>query len=148
MFVQAGEVNNFKPLLANVWKEFANREPRFYASVAYSGALWTMSSAINNAASVTNQQIFYYRGENEGMINGDRWLPTGIGMMKYVNPKDNATGNGGKIFPKVEITIRYADILLMYAEALNELGGSYNIPTWDGGGSHAISRNIAEMKKP
>jgi hypothetical protein len=147
MFVQAGEVNNFKPLLANVWKEFANREPRFYASVAYGGALWTMSSAINNAASVTNQQIFYYRGENEGMINGDRWLPTGIGMMKYVNPKDNATGNGGKIFPKVEITIRYADILLMYAEALNELGGSYNIPTWDGGGSHAISRNIAEMKK-
>ncbi|WP_262920000.1 RagB/SusD family nutrient uptake outer membrane protein [Niabella hibiscisoli] len=58
MFVQASEVNNFKPLLANVWKEFANREPRFYASVAYSGALWTMSSAINNAAVVTNQQVF------------------------------------------------------------------------------------------
>ncbi len=147
MFVQASEVNSFKPLMANVWKEYANREPRFYASVAYSGTLWTMSSAINNTADVTNKQIFYYRGENEGMINGDRWLPTGIGMMKYVNPKDNATSNGGKIFPKVEITIRYADILLMYAEALNELGGNYNIPAWNGSGSHAISRNIQEMKK-
>ncbi|WP_018630967.1 RagB/SusD family nutrient uptake outer membrane protein [Niabella aurantiaca] len=147
MFVQPGEVDDFKPLLPNVWKEFANREPRFYASVAFSGALWTMSSAVNNAESVTNQQIFYYRGENEGMINGDRWLPTGIGMMKYVNPKDNATGNGGKIFPKVEITIRYADILLMYAEALNELGSAYSIPSWDGSSTHAISRNIDEMKK-
>ncbi len=147
MFVQSGEVDNFKPLQANVWKEFANREPRFYASVAFSGALWTMSSAVNNLPTVTNQQIFYYRGEFNGYINGDTWLPTGIGIMKFVNPKDNNSGNGGKIFPKVDLAIRYADILLMYAEALNELGGSYNIPSWDGGTTHAISRNIDEMKK-
>ncbi|MBZ4191331.1 RagB/SusD family nutrient uptake outer membrane protein [Niabella beijingensis] len=147
MFVQAGEVDDFKPLLVNVWKEFANREPRFYASVAFSGALWTMSSAVNNLPTVTNQQIFYYRGEFNGYINGDTWLPTGIGIMKFVNPKDNNSGNGGKIFPKVDLAIRYADILLMYAEALNELGSSYNIPSWNGGTTHAISRNIDEMKK-
>ncbi|WP_300598423.1 RagB/SusD family nutrient uptake outer membrane protein [Niabella sp.] len=146
MFVQAGEVNDFKPLLANVWKEFANREPRFYASVAFSGALWTMSSAVNNLPTVTNQQIFYYRGEFNGYINGDTWLPTGIGMMKFVNPKDNNSGNGGRIFPKVDLALRYADILLMYAEALNELNGTYNIPSWNGSGTHAISRNIDEMK--
>lgn len=147
MFVQTTEVNDFKPLLANTWKEFAHREPRFYASVAFSGALWTMSSAINNAANVTYQQIFYYRGEKEGMINGDRWLPTGIGMMKFINPKDNiATDTGGKILPKVEVAIRYADILLMLAEALNELTGSYNIPSWDDSKSHAITRNTDDMK--
>ena len=147
MFVQPDEVDSFKPLLANVWKEFANREPRFYASVAFSGALWTMSSAVNNLPTVTNQQIFYYRGEFNGYINGDTWLPTGIGIMKFVNPKDNNSGNGGKIFPKVDLAIRYADILLMYAEALNELGSSYTIPSWDGSTSLAISRNIDEMKK-
>nr|WP_121271858.1 RagB/SusD family nutrient uptake outer membrane protein [Pedobacter schmidteae] len=146
MFVKANEVNNFKPLRANVWKEFANREPRFYASVAFSGAFWSMNSATTNTANVTNKQIFYYRGEDEGRINGDRWLPTGIGMMKFVNPKDNTT-NGGKIYPKVEITIRYADILLMYAEALNELTGNYTIPSWDNVRTHIISRDVEEMSK-
>ncbi len=146
MFVQKAELDQFKPLLENVWKDFAHREPRFYASVAYSGTLWTMSSATSNLSNVTNKQIFYYRGENEGMINGDRWLPTGIGMMKFVNPKDNATGNGGKIYPKVEIAIRYADLLLMYAEALNEINSSYMVASWDGKTTHQITRNIDQMK--
>ncbi len=146
MFVKTSEADNFKPLRANVWKEFANREPRFYASVAFSGAFWALSSATTNTTSVTNLQIFYYRGNDEGRVNGDRWLPTGIGMMKYVNPKDNMT-NGGTISPKVEITIRYADILLMYAEALNEISGSFNIPSWDGSKNHTITRDIAEMSK-
>lgn len=144
MFVKSTEVNNFKPLRADTWKEFANREPRFYASVAFSGAFWAMSSATTNTANVTNKQIFYYRNENDGRINGDRWLPTGIGMMKYVNPKDNTT-NGGSISAKVEITIRYADLLLMYAEALNELTASYTIPSWDGSSSYTLSRNIDEI---
>ncbi len=146
MFVKASEVNDFKPLRANVWKEFANREPRFYASIAFSGAFWSLSSATTNQANFTNQQIFYYRGESEGRVNGDRWLPTGIGIMKFVNPKDNAS-NGGSITPKVEITIRYSDILLMYAEALNELQGSYDIPSWDAVSNYSISRNPAEIRK-
>jgi len=144
MFVKSTEVSDFKPLRADVWKEFAHREPRFYASVAFSGSFWAMSSATTNTSNVTNKQIFYYRNENDGRINGDRWLPTGIGMMKYVNPKDNTT-NGGSISPRVEITIRYADILLMYAEALNELTGSYTIPTWDANGSYIITRNVDEL---
>ena len=146
MFVQNNELEQFKPLKANVWKEFANREPRFYASVAFNGALWTMSSATNDPNNNTNKQIFYYRGESEGRVNGDRWLPTGIGMMKYVNPKDNAN-NGGQIYPKVEITIRYADILLMYGESLNELSGSYTIPSWDGLSQHVTSRDVNTISK-
>ncbi|WP_069658994.1 RagB/SusD family nutrient uptake outer membrane protein [Arcticibacter eurypsychrophilus] len=141
MFVQSNELDQFKPLKVDVWKEFAHREPRFYASVGFSGALWTMSSATNDPNNNTNKQVFYYRGNSEGRVNSDRWLPTGIGMMKYVNPKDNAN-NGGRIYPKVEIAIRYADILLMYAESLNELSGSYNIPSWDGATTYMISRDI------
>lgn len=40
--------------------------------------------------------------------------------MKYVNPNDCAKW-GGSIYQKVEPTLRYADILLMYAEALNNI---------------------------
>ena len=45
--------------------------------------------------------------------------------------------------------IRYADILLLYAEALNELedGSSYDISSWDGSTTYSVSRDINEMKK-
>ena len=44
------------------------------------------------------------------------------------------------------IKYRYADVLLWYAEALNELGAStYQIPSWDGTQSYDISRDKNEM---
>lgn len=48
---------------------------------------------------------------------------------------------------KVEPAIRYAEVLLIYAEALNELNGQYDIPSWDGNKTHIIKRDINEMKK-
>jgi hypothetical protein len=36
---------------------------------------------------------------------------------------------------------------LIYAEALNELNGQYDIPSWDGNKTHIIKRDINEMKK-
>ncbi|MGJ1311867.1 RagB/SusD family nutrient uptake outer membrane protein [Sphingobacterium multivorum] len=144
MFVKKDEVSKFQPLLEGVWKEFANREPRFYASVAFNGSFFAGASATQNI-SYQNKQVFLYRSQTDGRINDNNWQPTGIGMRKYVNPNDNLTGSG-KILPKVEIAIRYADILLMYAEAVNELNGSYSIPTWDGLGTHTLSRNVSEIK--
>ena len=53
--------------------------------------------------------------------------------MKYVNPSDTyENSDGAKIIDKDEPAIRYADILLMYAEALNELTISYEVSSWDG----------------
>lgn len=133
------------PHLANgVWKEYANREPRFYASVAFNGAVWAAASSRD--PEFRNQQVWYYRGELEGRGNHDeRWQPTGIGMMKYVSPKDSY--KDGTAYPKFDPAIRYADILLMYAEALNELEGSYTINSWDGSQAYQIQRDPAEMKK-
>lgn len=133
-------------LRANVWKEYANREPRFYASVAFSGANWSCISA----SDVKNRdfQVFYYYGEDEGrkiVSSNDKWIPTGIGMMKYVNPKESY--KNGTVYPKVDPAIRYADILLLYAEALNELTDIHEIPSWDKKTNYSISRNIDEMKK-
>jgi hypothetical protein len=133
-------------LKQDVWLEYANREPRFYASVAFAGANWPCTSA----SDIGNQnfQEFYYYGENSGrnaVSSNDRWVPTGIGMMKFVNPKDSY--NNGTQYPKVEVSLRYADILLMYVEALNELTMPYQIPSWNGEETYIVSRDINEMKK-
>lgn len=47
---------------------------------------------------------------------------------------------------KVEPTIRYADVLLWYAEALNELTQEYSFPTYDGRGTVTVSRNVEKMR--
>ena len=43
---------------------YVNREPRFYATVAFSGSLWECESA--NETQYKNQQIFYYRDGTDG----------------------------------------------------------------------------------
>lgn len=133
-------------------KQYAKREPRFYASVSYNGSTWNLLNAETAKDEKPNQQIFYYRGDPNGYKNTTYWTRTGIGIKKYVHPDDmgNTLLNGydaGRMTKKVDPAIRYADILLIYAEALNELNGSYNIPSWDGGKTHAISRNTGEMKR-
>jgi hypothetical protein len=129
----------------NVFFEYANREPRFYASIAFSGSVWYCLSAERDEYKY--QQIFYYRGASNGRVNAnERWVPTGIGVMKFVHPEDCAANNG-KILDKVDTAIRYADILLMYAEALNELSGTYQIESWDGSTSYTISRDINQMRR-
>lgn len=131
----------YAPLGTDVSLQYANREPRFYASVAYNGVVWHYLSRTEPGD--RHRQTFYYRGSGNGFMNSPFHLRTGIGVMKYVNPED-APGN---IRSKAEPAIRYADILLLYAEALNELEGSYSIESWDGGTTYTISRDIDEIKK-
>lgn len=141
------ESGEWLPLRKGVNKMYAHREPRFYASVAYNGAFWPMSGTqLPNEYSY--KQIWYYRGYPSGWSNNDLYLPTGIGIMKYVNPKDNILKDQGKgITAKPVIGIRYADVLLWYAEALNEVQGSYQIVSWDGTVTYTIERDIKEMSK-
>lgn len=136
----------YKPLAAGVSLQFANREPRFYASVAYNGSVWHLT----NESEERNEekQVFYYRGSGNGYTNTMFWLRTGIGIKKYVNPQDTyENGDLNKITPKYEPAIRYADILLAYAESLNELSGSYNISSWDSSEVYSLTRNVGEIQK-
>ena len=142
--------NSYKPLYANVSLQYASREPRFYASVGYNGSRWW-----NNDPAQSNKypQIFYYRASgseaNNGYSNTSRYLRTGIGIKKFVNPEDwqSTEDDFANIKDKYEPAIRYADILLMYAEALNELSGSYQIPSWNGSQTYVISRDVNEIKR-
>lgn len=134
----------------DVHMEYTNREPRFYASIAYNGCVWDCASAVEGKDEHYRYiQRWYYRGADDGRINGGQnWLITGIGVKKYVHPTDCAN-HGGSICDKVEPTLRYADILLIYAESLNNLtsGKSYDIASWDGSKTHTIKRDIEEMRR-
>ena len=70
---------------------------------------------------------------------------------RFVHPDDTSAAKGNKDYVKLktEPAIRFAEILLIYAEALNELedGSSYDIPSWDGSASYSVKRDINEMKK-
>ncbi|WP_293308776.1 RagB/SusD family nutrient uptake outer membrane protein [Pedobacter sp. UBA5917] len=139
------------PLGVGVNKQFARREPRFYASVSYNGATWNLLNAEATRDEKSNVQIFYYRGDPNGYKNTSYWPRTGVGIKKYVHPDDISNVSitaydQSRMKPKVDPAIRYAEVLLIYAEALNEINGSYNIPSWDGSKTHVISRNISEMK--
>lgn len=129
-----------------VSKQYVRREPRFYASVAYNGSAWYLLNEPNEAD--RNKQIFYYRGEGNGYTNTMFWLRTGIGVMKFVHPDDTYRGgNLDRVRKKAEPAIRYAEILLIYAEALNELDGTYTLPSWDGATQYTLRRDITELKK-
>lgn len=52
-----------------------------------------------------------------------------------------------RLVKKVDPAIRYAEVLLIYAEALNELTQEYNIPSWDNTTTYSIKRDVNEMKK-
>lgn len=155
--------NNFPPLGPGVSMQYAEREPRFYASVAFNGSYWW--NADPEKTKDKYKQVFYWRGtttttnsdgttttENNGYQNNSYYLRTGIGVKKWVHPSDYRNKRDGEdydhIVPKWEPAIRYADILLMYAEAVNELTSeSYNIPSWDGAKTYAVRRDINEMKR-
>lgn len=136
----------YKPLATNVSLQYANREPRFYASVAFNGSVWEALG--DPESSRRNRQVFYYRGSGNGYINAFSYLRTGIGIKKWYNPNDySANHSYDNIKKKPETAIRYADILLAYAEALNELDGTYQVPSWDESTSYSISRDVNEIKK-
>ena len=140
---QEEQDGTYAPLRRGVNKRYANREPRLYASVAFNGTFWPLSSGSEEKD--RNKQVFYYRGNESGWGINNNILRTGIGVMKYVSPRDNA--KSGRISAKPAIGIRYADVLLWYAEALNEIqeAKTYNIPSWDGSQTYPISRDIEEM---
>ena len=142
------DAGRYRPLLPGVSLQYADREPRFYASVAFNGSFWSLLNESQERN--RNQQVFYYRDNPKGNgFNSSNayWLRTGFGMKKYVHPSDTYEGGDiNNIEYKPEPAIRYADILLMYAEALNELDGSYSIAAWNGG-NYTISRDIPEMQR-
>ena len=139
-----GSTNNGAAAVVNM---FNNREVRFYATVAFNESYWSGESITNTSekAARTKQVMHYYTGENgyKGPNNPEDYCLTGYICRKYVHPEDNArSGAGGVIKSKTFPIFRYAEILLNYVEALNNLEQSYTL-----GDSVVIERDPAQMVK-
>lgn len=119
---------DFYTIKSGTFKAYDNREPRFYANIAFSHSFWSMSSCTES--SKKNITADYYKGGNSGKTYANYsgvYCVTGYTCRKWVHPRDARTGQGALVVPKVYPIIRYAEILLSYAEALNNLTTSYEI---------------------
>ena len=115
------EAGTYPQIKEGVYKEYADREPRFYASVSFNGCVWALlkNAETTDYKNDVEKQVNYYYGINtDGFSGTGVYLRSGIGIMKYVHPDDT---NRKEIKAKAEPAIRFAEILLIYAEALNEL---------------------------
>ncbi|AFD08449.1 RagB/SusD family nutrient uptake outer membrane protein [Solitalea canadensis] len=87
------------------YNEYKNRDPRFYATIQFEGNPW---------AAIQSGYVF------EWVKGGNNCSQTGYNFRKLVDPTETVrdwSGNNNVIL------IRYAEILLTYAEAKNELSG-------------------------
>ncbi len=107
-------------------KMYLDREPRFYATIGFNhwllvGSSYTDSGKDNYRNSV-NREVTYYSDGNAipGNANPDDRIRTGYTCVKYLHPEDNFFATvKRKTFP----AMRYAETLLNYVEALNEMRG-------------------------
>ena len=99
-------------------KSYKDMDPRFYATIVYPGATWMGEKVTSN-------------NTNKNFTNKQ----TGFIYRKYTVYTDKAPSNADKNLGKncspINIMLlRYADILLIYAEAKNALG-EMNATIWD-----------------
>lgn len=130
-----------------VSKMYTNREMRFYASIGFSRRFWPALSTSETARK--NLTITYDKNGNSGRYsatNNESDYPiTGYVITKFIHETDAWKGEGAARIDKGFPIIRYAEILMSYAEALNNLKGSH-IVELDNGTTYTVSRNTEEMK--
>lgn len=120
------------------------REPRFYASIGFNACIWPTTSHRDGLSAGTRNYVadYYYGGSASNMNDNNHRNRTGYTNRKYVHQDDCIFWNGvmkAKTFP----LFRYAEVLLGYVEAMNEMEGSYT----DEDGQVTVSRDIDEMVK-
>jgi starch-binding outer membrane protein, SusD/RagB family len=100
---------------------YANRDPRFYATVLFPGAQNLDGSVFNSYPRCSvNGAPGYCSITAEALDLGNFYNTfTGYLPLKYLDPADKANSQNSGLNV---IKLRYADVLLMYAEARMELG--------------------------
>ena len=99
---------------------YANRDPRFYGTVLFPGGEFNGTIYNSYPSCESGAPAGYCSPTSDRILLTDfNNTYTGYIAMKYVDPQDQASpGNSGLNV----IKMRYADVLLMYAEAKAELG--------------------------
>ncbi len=96
---------------ANMW---ANRDPRFDATVLYQGVEW---GSMNSSGYIDVRP-----GMADNPTGNANATPTGYYMRKYIPATILASNHAGSDY-RLWTFIRYAEIMMNYAEALNEVQG-------------------------
>ncbi|MEY8685058.1 RagB/SusD family nutrient uptake outer membrane protein [Bacteroides sp. AN502(2024)] len=102
--------------LAGTSLMYANREPRFYASICYDNSRWL---APNSTPEDKRTICQFYKGGNTGLSTSRNKSTTGYIMRKFSNPTVNWK-NSQSVGNRHMAIIRMAEIYLNYAEAENE----------------------------
>lgn len=92
---------------ADMW---SNRDPRLAATVLYQGVEWN------------HRNIDVRPGMADNPTGNANATPTGYYMRKYIPENILSSNHGGSAY-RLWTIIRYAEILMNYAEALNEVQG-------------------------
>jgi len=118
---------------ANIFNMYADREPRFYATVGYNGKSWHIHANEHDNPNGVYRQWFG-RGKPSGIAGGENWPRAGYLFYKFKNRRIaqgrssiNVPGAPGTPFSvytswsRPSILFRLADFYLYYAEILNEI---------------------------
>ncbi|EKU90806.1 RagB/SusD family nutrient uptake outer membrane protein [Bacteroides oleiciplenus] len=103
----------------NISNMYANREPRFYASVVYQGRSWFKKWMNGNP----NYTVDFSAGGGNDLSNGDN-VKGGYMLGKFKNRTVNHASGDTQSWKRVSIIYRLAEFYLFYAEALNEIDPS------------------------
>ncbi len=114
--VDAFEMNNGKPITDatsgyNPADPYRNRDPRFALNIIYNGLLWK------------GRAVQTYVGGADGLDKDINATRTGYYMRKFLSEAATWNQVANTSVRRVWVVFRYAEILLNYAEALNEAQG-------------------------
>ena len=118
-FVETADASGLDRWPAGVCNMYVNREPRFYASISFSGAKWKWN-APNYVTNDPHYLEFWYTGVDGKNNAGSDYCKTGYLMRKLVSPERipwKYTPN------QIWVYIRLGETYLNLAEAINEYYG-------------------------
>ena len=135
-------------LNAGVYNMYVNREMRFYANVGFCERFWPMASSTEPDDTFNETIRYYYSDPNGRQLSPVDYTPTGYVNVKFIHTQDAWTGTNARRMDKAYGIIRYADILLMYAEALSNLTQTHEVTLGDGDFAYTttVSRDTEEIK--
>jgi hypothetical protein len=120
---------------------YANRDPRFYATVMYDGAEWKPRPGdVAGLDGVNQVQTGYYDNGSGGLLNGidtrespvENWngSRTHYYTRKFIGPNPALPDNQSNAQTIPWPFIRYTEVVLNYAEACIALGEEDEAKTW------------------
>jgi hypothetical protein len=106
---------------------YTGRDPRLTATIIYDGYKWNSQEYFDGFFDVetiafkggyVEQSNAPFSGNYDNVTGGNNYTATGYGVRKWYSPQATLDWNSGLNI----IMMRYADVLLMYAEAMQEQG--------------------------